>query len=87
MVRTIERIQGDIVLTTLAIQTLRRTQGLMRHNDLSSVRQEIQQVTLRLDGLYAEKRAAESPAPSANLTDAKGPDKVVNRLIAELFRI
>jgi hypothetical protein len=89
MIRTVERIQEDIVQTTLEIQALRRTQGPLRDNELSSVKQRIQQLTLRLDALYAEKRAAGSPASSGNLRDAEGQqaDKAVNRLIAELFRI
>ncbi len=87
MIRTIERVQEDIVQTTLEIQTLRRTQGLMRDNDLSSVRQQIQQLTIRLDGLYEEKRAAQSPAPSTNLPVAESQQagKAANRLIAQLF--
>ncbi len=87
MIRTIERVQEDIVQTTLAIQTLRRTQGLMRDNDLSSVRQQIQQLTIRLDGLYEEKRAGQSLTPSTKLPVAENQQvgKSSDRLIAQLF--
>lgn len=87
MIRTIEQVQQDIIRTTLEIQTLRRTQGLMRDNDLTLVRQQIQQLTIRLDGLYEEKRAGQSPTPSTNIPAAESQHagKAANRLIAQLF--
>jgi hypothetical protein len=87
MIRTIEQVQKDIVQTTLEIQTLRRTQGLMKDNDLSSVRQRIQQLSIRLDGLYEEKRARQSlpPPTTPPVTENRQGGKATNRLIAQLF--
>ena len=87
MIRTIERVQEDIVQTTLEIQTLRRTQGLMKDTDLSSVRQRIQQLTIRLDALYEEKRAGQSLTPPTNppVTESQQVGKAANRLIAQIF--
>ncbi len=87
MIRTIERVQEDIVQTTLEIQTLRRTQGLMKDTDLASVRQRIQQLTIRLDALYEEKRAGQSLPPPTNppAPESQQVGKAANRLIAQLF--
>ncbi len=87
MIRTIERVQEDIEQTTLEIRTLRRTQGLMKDSDLSSVRQRIQQLTIRLDGLYEEKRARQSLTPPTNppVAESRQVGEAANRLIAQLF--
>ena len=87
MIRPIERVLEDIAQTTLEIQTLRRTQGLMKDNDLSSVRQRIQQLTIRLDGLYEEKRAGQSHTPPANppAIENQRVGKAKDRLIAQVF--
>ncbi len=87
MIRTIEHVQEDIVQTTLELQRLRRTQGLMRDSDLSSVRQQIQQLSIRLDRLYEEKRAGQSPTPSTSIPAAESQrvGKAADKLIAQLF--
>lgn len=87
MIRTIESIQKDIADTVCEIQELRRAQG-PTWDDPGSPTKRIHELTLRLDALYAEKRAAQAPALVAGLPDAEGrrPRKTTVDLARRLFR-
>ena len=87
MIRTIESIQKDIADTVCEIQELRRAQG-PTWDDPGSPTKRIHELTLRLDALYAEKRALSAPAPSTKLpaTDKGHRRKAAAELVAQLFR-
>ena len=91
MIRTIESIQKDIADTICGIQQLRRTQGPARNDDLAATTRRIHELTIRLDALYMEKRAVNSPAPvtsgkpSEQRRPSRQPGQAAQDLIAQLF--